>query len=31
MENGQIPDDEKWIGKIVRDICYNNAKAYFGL
>ncbi len=31
MENGQIPDDEKWIGKIVQDISYNNAKAYFGL
>jgi glucuronate isomerase len=31
MENGQIPDDDKWIGKIVQDICYNNAKAYFGL
>jgi glucuronate isomerase len=31
MENGQMPDDEKWIGNIVQDICYNNAKAYFGL
>ena len=31
MENGQVPDDEKWIGKIVQDICYNNAKEYFGL
>jgi glucuronate isomerase len=31
MENGQIPDDEKWIGKIVQDISYNNAKEYFGL
>jgi glucuronate isomerase len=31
MENGQIPDDEKWIGGMVQDICYNNAKEYFGL
>ena len=31
MENGQIPDDEKWIGKIVQDISYYNAKEYFGL
>jgi len=31
MENGQIPDDEKWIGKMVQDISYNNAKEYFGL
>lgn len=31
MENGQVPDDEKWIGKIVQDISYYNAKEYFGL
>ena len=31
MENGQIPDDEKWIGKIVQDICFYNAKNYFKL
>lgn len=31
MENGQVPNDEKWIGGIVSDICYNNAKEYFGL
>ncbi len=29
MQNGIIPADEKWIGKIVQDICYHNAKAYF--
>jgi glucuronate isomerase len=29
MENGELPDDVKWIGKIVQDICYNNAKNYF--
>jgi len=31
MENGQLPDDEKWIGQIVSDICYYNAENYFGL
>jgi glucuronate isomerase len=30
MEAGLIPDDEKWTGKIIQDICYNNAKEYFG-
>jgi glucuronate isomerase len=29
MEAGLIPRDEKWIGKIIQDICYNNAKEYF--
>ena len=27
--NGELPNDEKWLGKIVSDICYNNAKNYF--
>lgn len=31
MENGILPNDEKWIGGIVQDICYNNAKRYFKL
>ncbi|MCW5910912.1 MAG: glucuronate isomerase [Cyclobacteriaceae bacterium] len=30
VENGELPKDEKWLGKIVSDICYHNAKAYFG-
>jgi len=30
IENGELPDDIEWTGKIVRDICYNNAKNYFG-
>ncbi|WP_143305061.1 glucuronate isomerase [Chitinophaga vietnamensis] len=30
VENGELPDDIKWLGKMVQDICYNNAKAYFG-
>lgn len=29
--NGELPADEKWLGKIVSDICYHNAKGYFGL
>ncbi|MEI9921158.1 MAG: glucuronate isomerase [Bacteroidota bacterium] len=31
VENGELPDDEKWLGKIVSDVCYNNAKEYFNL
>jgi len=31
MENGILPNDEKWIGGIIQDICYNNAKRYFKL
>lgn len=29
VENGEIPSDLNWLGKIVEDICYNNAKRYF--
>lgn len=29
IENGELPNDLEWIGKLVQDICYNNAKAYF--
>lgn len=29
VANGELPNDEKHLGKIVSDICYNNAKAYF--
>lgn len=29
--SGELPADEKWLGKIVSDICYNNSKSYFGL
>lgn len=31
MERGDIPDDMELIGGMVRDICYGNAAAYFGL
>lgn len=29
VENGELPKDEKWLGKIVSDICHYNAKEYF--
>jgi len=29
VENGELPNDEKWLGKIVTDVCYDNAKQYF--
>jgi glucuronate isomerase len=29
VENGELPPDEHWLGKIAADICYHNAKAYF--
>jgi len=31
MESGLLPDDHKWIGKIISDICYYNAEEYFSL
>jgi len=29
IENGELPNDIAWTGKIVQDICYYNAKNYF--
>jgi glucuronate isomerase len=29
IEKGELPDDMSWIGSIVEDICYRNAKNYF--
>ena len=29
IEDGELPNDINWVGKIVQDICYNNAKNYF--
>lgn len=29
VENGEYPDDLEFLGKVVEDICYNNAKEYF--
>jgi glucuronate isomerase len=30
IENGEIPDDELLVGTMIRNICYGNAKQYFG-
>ena len=30
IENGELPNDVEWTGKIIRDICYYNAEKYFG-
>ena len=29
VENGEIPADMNWLGKVVQGICYYNAKEYF--
>jgi glucuronate isomerase len=29
IENGELPNDIEWTGKIISDICYHNAKNYF--
>ena len=31
MEKGLLPNDEQWMGDIVKNICYYNAKEYFNL
>jgi glucuronate isomerase len=31
MEKGELPDDMTLIGEMVKDICYRNAVAYFGI
>ncbi|GGC04621.1 glucuronate isomerase [Dyadobacter sediminis] len=30
VENGELPNDIPWLGKLVHDICYHNARNYFG-
>ncbi|WP_025762758.1 glucuronate isomerase [Dyadobacter tibetensis] len=30
IESGELPNDIPWLGKMVSDISYNNAKDYFG-
>ena len=30
IEQGELPNDLPWIGKIIQDICYHNANRYFG-
>ncbi|WP_134699262.1 glucuronate isomerase [Ammoniphilus sp. YIM 78166] len=29
--NGEMPNDMKWLGQMVENICYHNAKQYFGV
>lgn len=29
--NGELPDDLPMLGKVVEDICFNNARHYFGM
>ena len=31
VENGEYPNDLEFLKEMVRDICYHNAKAYFGI
>ena len=30
IEQGELPNDTAWIGKIIQDISFNNANQYFG-
>lgn len=30
IENGELPANVEWTGKVIQDICFNNAKNYFG-
>jgi glucuronate isomerase len=29
IENGELPNDVNWVGKVIQDICFNNNKNYF--
>jgi glucuronate isomerase len=29
VEEGELPNDIEWLGKMVQDICYNNNVNYF--
>lgn len=29
IDKGELPEDIPWIGKVIQDICFNNAKNYF--
>ena len=31
VENEELPNDPAFLGEIVQNICFNNAKAYFGI
>jgi glucuronate isomerase len=30
IENGEIPDDDELVGPMIRNLCYKNARDYFG-
>jgi glucuronate isomerase len=30
IENGELPGDIDWVGTVIQDICYRNARSYFG-
>jgi glucuronate isomerase len=30
IENGELPNDITWVGSMMQDICYRNARDYFG-
>jgi glucuronate isomerase len=30
IENGELPNDIEWTGRLIQDISYNNTKNYFG-
>lgn len=30
IEKGELPNDIAWVGKVIQDICFNNAQQYFG-
>jgi glucuronate isomerase len=30
IENGELPSDIPWAGKIIQDICYHNVREYLG-
>jgi len=30
VDSGEYPNNEKYLGEIVKDICYRNAESYFG-
>jgi glucuronate isomerase len=30
VENGELPADREWLGKMVENICFRNANEYFG-
>jgi glucuronate isomerase len=31
MENGELPNDEQLVGTTIKNICFDNARQYFGL